>query len=150
MKRIHLLHVALVCLLPVLSAAAQEKGYWHASSKTAKGLTGDLSFTDSKLTINFSSYTIAQIRTLDPTEAQALFSADPGGQGNLYRLSIPADKRFLHKNTICGSEETQWAITYVTGRSLQLAFFSGSSIPTLTAEALADPTRLCGIYSYTR
>jgi len=152
MKRNHLLRAALICLLPAISAAAQEKGYWHAASTTAKGVTGDLAFTDSKLTINnFSTFTIAEIRALEPAEAQALFSAaDAGSHGNLYRLDIPADKRFLHKNTLCGTEETQWAITYVTGRSLQLAFFSGPSIPTLTPEAITDSARLCGIYSYSR
>lgn len=150
MKRNRILRAALACLLPILSASAQEKGYWHAASSTAKGVTGDLAFSDAKLTINFSSFIIAQIRTLDPAEAQALFSADPGGQGNLYRLSIPADKRFLHHNTLCGTEETQWTITYVNGRSLQLAFFSGPSIPTLTPEAITDSARLCGIYAYTR
>jgi len=150
MKRNRLLRAALICLLPVLSAAAQEKGYWHAASKTAKGVTGDLSFTASKLTINFSTFTIAQIRALDPTEAQALFAADPGGQGNLYRLDISGDKRFLHKNTLCGTEDTQWAITYVAGRSMQLAFFSGPSIPTLTPDAITSSARLCGIYGYNR
>ena len=152
MKRIYLLRVALVCLLPVLSAAAQEKGYWRAASTTAKGVTGDVSFSETKITLNFSSFTIAQIRTLEPTEAQALFSADPtsGGTGNLYHLEIPSDKRFLHHNTLCGSEETQWAITYVTGRSLQMAFFSGPSIPTLTPDAISNSARLCGTYSYVR
>ena len=152
MKRIPLLRIALVCLLPILSAAAQEKGYWRAASTTAKGVTGDVSFSETKITLNFSSFTIAQIRTLEPTEAQALFSADPtsGGTGNLYHLEIPSDKRFLHHNTLCGSEETQWAITYVTGRSLQMAFFSGPSIPTLTPDAISSSALLCGTYSYVR
>lgn len=150
MKRIYLLRVALVCLLPVLSAAAQEKGYWRAASTTAKGVTGDIAFAGTKITLNFSSFTVAQIRTLEPAEAQALFNADPGGNGNLYRLSIPGDKRFLHHNTLCGTEDTQYAITYVAGHDLQVAFFSGSSIPTLTPEAITGSDRLCGIYSYVR
>jgi len=140
----------LVCLLPLLLAAAQEKGYWRAASATARGVTGDVSFSDTKITLNFSSFTIAQIRALEPAEAKALFSADPGGSGNLYRLEIPADKRFLHHNTLCGSEEAQWAITYISGRTLQMAFFSGPSIPTLTPDAISSSALLCGTYSYVR
>lgn len=139
-------------LLSAPSSFAQDKGAWLASSTNAHSVTGDISFTDLKLTIDFSSFTIAQIRALKPAEAQALFSAggNPTGTGNLYRLSIPATKKFLHHNTLCGSEETQWAITYVEGRTLQLALFSGAPMPALTPEALADTTRLCGTFSYTR
>jgi hypothetical protein len=150
MKRSRLLRIFLICFLPILSAAAQEKGNWRAASPTARSVTGDVSFSDTKIAINFSSFTIAQIRALDPAEAHALFDADADGRGNLYRLSIQVDKRFLHHNTLCGSDETQWVITYVTGRSLQLAFFSGPSIPTLTPEAISNSARLCGTYSYVR
>jgi hypothetical protein len=144
---------AVVLALSTLHLHAQERGQWRALSTTARGITGDIYFSASKLAINFTPYTIAQIRELNPEEATALFPAETpstSGAGNLYRLDIPADKRFLRKNTLCGSEPTQWAITWVTGRTLQLAFFTGPSIPTLTPEALADAARLCGTYTYTR
>jgi hypothetical protein len=63
-------------------------------------------------------------------------------------LNIPADKRFLHKNTLCGSEVTQWMVTYVEGRTLHVAFFSGNDMPLLTAEALTNSTDVCGLFSY--
>jgi hypothetical protein len=144
----------LLLAFSTLALPAQEKGQWRALSNTARSITGDIYFTGSKLAINFTPYTIAQIRELEPVEAAALFSpempAASGGVGNLYRLDIPADKRFLHRNTLCGSEPTQWAITWVTGKSLELAFFTGPSIPTLTAEAIGSSTRLCGTFNYTR
>ena len=137
-------------LPPVLPA--QEGGQWRAASTTAKGVTGDVAFTDTKIVLNFSGYTLAQIRTLASAEIAALFHADPNTPttGNLFRTSIPGEKRFLHKNTLCGSEETQWVATWVSGKTLQMALFSGNTLPTLTPDALANATDLCGTYTYVR
>ena len=141
--------LVLVCCM---TAAAQDKGYWRASGSTAKSITGDLAIGDEKLAINLVSFTIARIRGLEPAEASALFDPDgtTAGSGSLYRLNVPADKKFLHKNSLCGSDDTQWMVTYVSGRSLQLAFFSGAKPPVFTAEALGSSADLCGKFSYTR
>jgi hypothetical protein len=153
MKRLPLL-CALVAfaLLGTVHSAAQELGDWRAASSTAKTITGDVAFSREKLWINFAPYWIAQIRTLTPDELTAAFPAESsaGGTANLYRLSIPADKKFLRKNTLCGSDDTQWVAAYATGNNLQLAFFSGSHIPTLTPDALANSATLCGIFSYVK
>jgi hypothetical protein len=134
-----------------LSAPAQDKGYWRAASSNASGITGDLTISESKLTINFTSFPLAQIRKLQPAEWSAIFDADPGsGNGYLYRLNVPATKRFLHKNTLCGSDDTQWLATYSEGRSLRVAFFSGVDVPVLTSDALANSTDVCGTFSYSR
>jgi hypothetical protein len=134
-----------------LSAPAQDKGYWRAASSNANGITGDLTISESKLIINFTSFPLAQIRKLEPAEWSAIFDADPGsGSGYLYRLNVPAARRFLHKNTLCGSDDTQWLATYVEGRSLRVAFFSGADVPVLTIDALANSTDVCGTFSYSR
>jgi len=136
----------------VACAAAQERGYWRATSNTARSITGDVSLSDEKLVLGFSGYTIAKIRPLQPSELSAAFDADSSaaGSGNLYRLNVPATKRLLHKNTLCGSDNTEWMATYVAGRSLQLAFFSGDKVPVLTLEALSDSSDLCGTFAYVR
>ncbi len=147
-----------VCLLASLFlsnsafAAPQETGYWRAASATAKSITGDVSLTAEKITINFSTYWVAQIRALTPAELGAAFGADVSspGSGNLYRLSIPADKRLMHKNTLCGGEDTQWLVTHTDGRTLQLAFFSTSHMPVFTPEAMTNATNLCGVFQYQR
>ena len=72
------------------------------------------------------------------------------GSGYLYRLNVPATKRFLHKNSLCGSDDTQWLATFVEGRSLRVAFFSGTDAPVLTVDALANSTDVCGTFSYSR
>jgi hypothetical protein len=135
-----------------LSGSAQDKGNWRAASSTATAITGDIAISESKVTINFTGFTIAQIRKLNPAEASAAFNADSGtgGSGSLYRLSVPASKRFLHHNTLCGSEDTQWMATYVQGRTLQVAFFSGSSMPVFTIDALSNSSNLCGTFTYVR
>jgi hypothetical protein len=133
-------------------AAAQEKGDWRAASSTARSITGDVALSEEKIFINFSGFTIARIRGLEQAEAGALFNADgtAGGNGSLYRLNVPGAKRFLHRNSLCGSDDTQWMVTYVSGRSLQLAFFSGQKPPVFTSDAIANSTDLCGTFSYVR
>lgn len=154
-------HMKLSCLLPGAALAlvifssgsfAQETGIWRAQSTTARGVTGDLQLTDTRIIVNFTGFTLAEIRDLQPAEAKAVFgeTAPDGGTGHLYRTEIPAEKRFAHKNTLCGSEEVQWIVTDRSGRNLQVAMFSGSSMPQLTAEAVANTTTLCGTYSYVR
>lgn len=153
MDRTRLLALAAAILFTCsISCAAQDRGYWRASSSNADKITGDISISDAQLTINFVGYSLASIKKLTTAEAAAVFDVDvnaPGG-GNLYRLSVPAEKRFLHKNTLCGSEVTQWMVTYVEGRTLHVAFFSGNDMPTMTAEALANSTDVCGLFSYSR
>ncbi len=153
MKFLKLLVVPLALSLSIaVSALAQDAGYWRAASKTAKSVTGDVALTSEKISINFSTYWIAQIRTLSPAELSAAFGVDANapGSGNLYRLSIPSDKKMLHKNTLCGGEDTQWLATYSTGRTLQLAFFSTSKMPVLTPEAMNNNSDLCGVFAYQR
>jgi hypothetical protein len=153
MKRLKLGFVLLACSLSCsIPSPAQDAGYWRANSTTAKHITGDVALTGEKISINFSTYWIAQIRALTPAELSAAFGADanPSGSGNLYRLSIPSDKKLLHKSTLCGGEDTQWLATYSTGRTLQLAFFSTSQMPVLTTDALTNNSNLCGVFGYSR
>jgi len=135
-----------------LSGAAQNKGYWRAASNTAESITGDLIISDSKVTINFTAFPMSQIRSLKPAEVSSAFGADlnAGGTGTLYRLTVPAAKRFLHHNTLCGTEDTQWMATYVSGKTMQVAFFSGANAPEFTMDALANSTDVCGTYTYVR
>ncbi len=135
-----------------MTAAAQDKGYWRASSSTARSITGDVALSEEKIAINLVSFTMARIRGLQPDELSAVFDADSSaaGFGGLYRLSIPASKTFLKRNTLCGSEATEWMVTYAVGRSLQVAFFSGQKPPVFTRDAIANSTDLCGTFSYVR
>ena len=139
----------LACGVP---GGAQEAGSWRAESSNARSVTGDLMFSGERITINFSSFPVAQIRVLKPDEAKAIFDIedDAGGRGNLYRVSIPGGKKFLRHNTLCGSEETQWMVTYAMRKSLQVAFFSGTAMPVLTVDGLANAASLCGTFSYSR
>jgi hypothetical protein len=153
MKRETLLRaIAGLVLVCCMTAAAQDKGYWRAASSTAKSITGDVALSEEKISINLVSFTIARIRGLEKAEASALFDPDgtAAGSGGLYRLIVPGEKKFLHKNSLCGSDDTQWMVTYVSGRSLQLAFFSGQKPPVFTADALANSTDMCGKFSYVK
>ncbi|MES2392836.1 MAG: hypothetical protein V4555_14420 [Acidobacteriota bacterium] len=141
---------AVVLLAVTAAIGAQEKGYWTAASKTAKSVTGDLQFSADKITIDFSRYPLAQIRELTAEEKAVLFPEAGEGAGNLYRVEIPAERRFLHKNTLCGSEETDWVVTWVSGRKMDVALFSQVGVPKVTAEEILNGHRLCGTYSYTR
>lgn len=143
---------AILALGSSLTSAAQDKGYWAAASSTAGSITGDIAITKDHLTINFLSYSIVKAKDLASPEVAAIFDADvnAGVAGSLYHLVIPANQRFLHKNTLCGSESTQWMATYATGRTLQVAFFSGTETPVLTFEAVHNSSDLCGSFTYAR
>ena len=151
-SRLFLPFAACITLLCSLSCAAQDKGYWRAASTTSNSITGDISITPSQVSINFLGFPLVQARTLVPTEVSAAFDADinAGATGVLYHLTIPATQKFLHHNTLCGTEETQWMATYVSGRTLQIAFFSGQEAPVLTFEAISKSTDLCGTFTYAR
>jgi len=152
MKKALLLAVGAACLFWSVLLKAQDKGYWRAESSNANQITGDIAISESRLTINFVGYSLAPIRKLTPAEAASAFDVDvnTAGNGNLYRLSIPGDKRFLHHNTLCGSDEPQWMATYVEARTLHVALFSGSEMPIFTAESLSSSSDVCGIFSYAR
>jgi hypothetical protein len=144
--------VAAFTLITSLSCVAQDKGYWRATSSAANNITGDLALSEARLSINLIPFTMAQIRRLTPAEASAAFGVDINtvGAGFLYRLNVPGAKRFLHHNALCGSEDTQWMATFVTGRTMQVAFFSGENMPVMTVEALANSTDVCGTFEYSR
>jgi hypothetical protein len=153
MKRDRLFGVVLgLALACCVSVTAQELGPWRAANSPAESITGDVAFSATKLAINFYSFPIARIRDLEPGEVSAVFDADSsaGARGSLYRLSIPASKKFLHKNAICGSEDTQWVAAFVAGRNLHLAFFSGEKMPVFKPEVIANSTDLCGTFLYAR
>jgi hypothetical protein len=139
----------LACCVPV---TAQESGFWRASNSTAQSITGDVALSDAKISINFSTFPIVHARDLEPAEVSAVFDADSNAtnKGHLYRLNIPASKKFMHKSTLCGTEDAVWMATYVEGRSLKLAFFSGQKAPVFTLDAISNSTDLCGTYNYVR
>ncbi len=147
-----LLALALALGASAQDKVVQDKGTWRADSKTAVSITGDVTLGGEKVTIDFATFPIAEIRTLKDAEAVALFPVEPGtvGNGNVYRVSIPAAQKFQHKNTLCGGDETDWMVSFASGRSLQLAFFSGKKMPEISAEALATNSSLCGTFTYSR
>ena len=142
----------LLVLFCLAAAAQQDGGYWRAASQTARSITGDVALSADRLTINFAGFTISRVRALEPAELSAAFNPDPGSQGeaSLYRTNIPATRKFLKKNSLCGSEDTTWMATYVSGRSLEIAFFSGGKPPVFTLEAMNNASDLCGIFTYSR
>ena len=139
----------LACCAPVI---AQEAGPWRAASKTAESVTGDVALSDTRIAIDFATFPMARIRDLEPGEVSSVFDADSnvGGRGHLYRTNIPGDKKFMHHNTLCGTEEAQWMAAFVEGRTLHVAFFSGTKMPVFTPEAMRNTTDLCGTFLYSR
>ena|SRR5665213_282561 len=135
-----------------LPGMAQELGIWRAVSKSARSTTGDVGFSDLKISINYVTFAIVRARDLAPGEVSSVFDADSNAsaKGHLYKLDIPASKRFLRRNSLCGSEDTEWMATFVEGRFLHVAFFSGQKPPVFTVDAISNSTDLCGIYTYGR
>ena len=156
MKRVLLNSIAASLLLLPLALNAQlqqEMGNWRASNQTAKSITGDIALAPEKLYINFIRFPVSRIRALEAAEIAAAFEAEgdtSSSTGSLFRLSIQPEQKFLHKNTVCGTDETQWMATYVDGKILKVAFFSNAKPPVFTLEALKDSANLCGTFTYVR
>jgi hypothetical protein len=152
MRRTLLLGVAMVLTLVCSAHAQEDRGYWRAASTNAVAITGDINIGELKLSLNFNMFPLAPIRRLKPVEVSAVFDADvsAGIEGSLYRLKVPAWKAITKKNTLCGSEDTQWMATYVSGRNLQVAFFSGDDEPVFTFDAVQKSSDLCGTFVYAR
>src|ERR1039458_6832948 len=123
-------------------ANAQDQGAWVAASTNARSITSDIAIGKGKRTIDYLTFALAPIRALKPVEVSAVFDADvnTGISGMLYRLKIPAAQRFLKKNRLCGDEDTKWMATYVAGKTLEVAFFSGDDMPVFTFEAISKST----------
>jgi hypothetical protein len=139
-------------LLGSICSVAQDQGMWRPASSTAKSITGDVAILNGRLSINFVGFSIAETRILHAEEVSAVFDleGDANAGGNLYRLNVPAATKFQHKNTLCGSDNTQWMVTYVKDRTLQIAFFSGAKMPVFTRDAISNSTDLCGTFTYVR
>ncbi len=152
MKKRIMVAAAGVLLASAVSCAAQDNGFWTAASTETAKMTGDISIAEARVTINFVKFPLAPIRRLKPVEVSAMFDADvnAGISGDLYRLRIPANKPIVQHNTLCGGEDTQWMATYVTGRMMRVAFFSGDDMPVFTFDAISNSTTLCGRYVYAR
>jgi len=132
--------------------AAQDQGAWQAASTNATSITNNIAISKDRLSIDYLTFPLAPIRTLKPVEVSAVFDADvnAGISGNLYKLRIWANTRFLHKSALCGDQDTQWMATYVTGHTLKVAFFSGDDMPVFTFDAISNSTALCGTFAYAR
>ena len=152
MKNQRIVAVFLLILAYSFVVAAQEQGYWRAASTNARAITGDIVIGETSIQINYAPFTIAPIRTLKTPEVAAIFDADvnSGVQGKLYRLSIPSERKFAHKNTLCGTESTQWMAAFVSGRNLQIALFSGLDEPVFTFDALNNSSTRCATFTYAR
>ncbi len=155
--RIRAVMSAAVLLAAMLAGAAsaraqEDRGAWIAMSTNARAITGGMVIADGKVTIDYWIFPLAIIRRLKPVEVSSVFDADvnAGISGTLYRLRVPAAQRFEHKNTLCGEEDAQWMATYVTGKKMEVAFFSGEGIPVFTFDAVQKSSTLCGTFGYTR
>lgn len=150
-KRVTLFVLALACVAG-LQAQQPEKGTWRAASNNAASITGNVVFSGSKVTLNFTSVILSPVRLIKPAEVAALFdeAADSAGNGQLYHVKISASNRFLNQNTLCGTQDTEWMVTYVAGRELKVAFFSGEDAPVMTFESLQNSDSLCGTFTYVR
>ncbi len=144
--------ISILAYAPCGAAQQQDRGHWQAASNTAASITGDIAISNTKLTIEFKSFVVAPIRSLKPAEVSAVFDADvnTAGPGSLYRLNVPAEQRFVHKNTLCGTQSTQWMATYVAGKTLEVAFFAGDGEPVFSFDAIAHSPNLCGTFTYMR
>lgn len=150
MKFVWMAILAVAAFAP--AAHAQDQGLWLAESQSADNITGQLEIKADRIGMAFLRIPIVRVRAITADEAVAAFDADrdASGGGALYRVRIPATTKMLNKNTLCGSEDTEWMMTWATKKTLHVAFFSGEQPPKLSFEALTNSAELCGNFTYGR
>ena len=140
-------------ILALASAAGlQAQQQPEKGTRRAASITGDIAISGSKISINMTSFLLSPARLIKPSEVAAIFdeAIDTAGNGQLYRLNIPAARRFVGHNTLCGTQDTSWMAVYAIHGELKVAFFSGDDAPLLTFDALQNSTSLCGTFTYVR
>lgn len=142
--------VGVIC--STAQANAQDAGRWGPATDRTATMTGDISIAPTRLAIYESKFPMALVRKLTPVEVSAVFDADihAGIGGNLYSLYLPPRVYTPGGDPLCGREVTKWMATYVSRRTLRVAFFSGDDAPVFTFDEIANSAALCGTYVYTR
>ena len=142
--------VGVIC--STAQANAQDAGHWGPATDRTSTMTGEITIAPTRLTIYEARFPTALVRKLAPVEVSAVFDADihAGIGGNLYSLYLPPRANIPGGDPLCGREATKWMATYVSGRTLHVAFFSGDDAPVFTFDEIANSTALCGTYVYTR
>ena len=142
--------VGMIC--SAAQANAQDAGHWGPTTDRTATMTGDITIAPTRLTISQAKFPLALVRKLTPVEVSAVFDADihAGIGGNLYNLYMPPRAYAPSGDPLCGREGTKWMATYVSGRTLHVAFFSGDEAPAFTFDEIANSTALCGTYVYKR
>jgi len=152
--KMRMLHawVSVVVLAGSLSCTAQDKGSWRPASDTTYSMTGEITIAETNMAINVTKVPVAPVRKLTPAEVSAVFDADTnaGIGGKLYRVHVPPGVYMSGGSLLCGKEVIRWMATYVLGRNLRVAFFSGEDMPVFTFDAISNSTALCGTYAYMR
>ena len=133
-------------------ANAPDNGRWRGASNQTVTMTGEITIAATRLTIYTTKFPLIPLRKLTPVEVSAVFEADvnAGISGNLYSVHVPPGVFIAGGSPLCGSEVIKWMATYVSGRTLRVAFFSGDDTPVFTFDAIANSTALCATYVYTR
>ena len=155
-RRMMVAAAAGMILVGVVFGAAQatspDIGHWSAKTDRTRDMTGDLTITPGMLTIYQSKFPLARVRKLTPAETGAVFDADTNARigGDLYRLHVPPGVYYTGGDLLCGREVIRWMATYVSGRTLQVAFFSGDDAPVFTFDAVSNSTAMCGMYIFSR
>lgn len=143
-------------LVGAICGAAQAKapdvGHWNGANDRTVNMTGELAITPTELTIYESKFPLVLVRKLTPVEVGSVFDADTNARigGTLYSLHAPPNVYYTGGSPLCGKEFIRWMATYVSGRTLYVAFFSGNDTPVFTFDAIADSTAMCGTYVYKR
>lgn len=130
-------------------------GKWIADGRTAIAITGDISISSNNLTMVGVDYQLTLVRTVDASDLRNLgkrFLVANPKEAQLFKAKIPAHRRLINGNDICGLDKDANWILAITDFSppathgLQLAFFAGDNEPSL----YDDSADLCGTFGYYR
>lgn len=129
--------------------AEQPAAHWEAASTTASAITGDVTFTETRII-----FAGGQSLPLTAAGSVPKFTAsDQLGAAVIYKVTKPANLVLTAGNPLCGSAARPASATYIViwhtkpiGADVDptsMAVFSGSAVPHSDSD-----TDLCGIFNY--
>jgi hypothetical protein len=134
--------LAMVAGWVVLTAASAEPAAWHAMSKTAMSITGDIMLDDYRLTF-------ADGKSLDLEPYELAREGDWSGSGDVitgdvFKIAPAPGLKLQNGNLFCAAPAS-YVVLWTPGESeLTINVYSGDAAPTGTR----DVDALCATYSY--
>jgi hypothetical protein len=135
-------------VLTLAMMTSQSEWHWIAVSNTAMSITGDVTFTPTRMTFQNGQTIELQYLAMRPTSARQRTSFGDAAHYRLYRVTSQTNPTLRNGNKLCDSGPTFLTIAYEPEASQETtvlaAFYTGAAAPPQWEES----STLCATFTY--